>query len=163
MAARTAQGLAASWAGVRAMRPVTGLPATGLGAYLITRDLAARLLPAMLPVTRRMDHERDRIHVHDFRHFGLEPFPSHVDDGKESTFTVSGFADVRKFCRYRRLPVYGLRCRNSLGRLVHLAARGRLRGAAPRARDSGRGPPRRQGRRLVNQPNACTQALPLAG
>jgi glycosyl transferase family 25 len=102
-------------------------PATGLGAYLITRDLAARLLPAMLPVTRPIDHELDRIHVHDFRHFGLEPFPSHVDDGNESTITGTGFAAVAKPAWYRRLPMYGLRLRNTLGKLFHLARRGRLR------------------------------------
>jgi glycosyl transferase family 25 len=101
-------------------------PATGLGAYLITRDLAARLLPAMLPVTRPIDHELDRIHVHDFRHFGLEPFPSHVDDGNDSTITGTGFAEVAKPAWHRRLPMYGLRVRNLLGKLWHLARRGRL-------------------------------------
>lgn len=101
-------------------------PATGLGAYLITRDLAARLLPGMLPVTRPIDHELDRIHVHDFRHYGLEPFPSHVDDGNESTITGTGFAEVRKPAWYRRLPMYATRWRNQFGKLVHLARRGRL-------------------------------------
>jgi glycosyl transferase family 25 len=101
-------------------------PATGLGAYLITRALAARLLPAMLPVTRPIDHELDRVHLHDFRHFGLEPFPSHVDDGNESTITGTGFAAVAKPAWYRRLPMYGLRLRNQTGKLWHLARRGRL-------------------------------------
>lgn len=101
-------------------------PATGLGAYLITRDLAARLLPAMLPVTRPIDHELDRLHVHDFRHLGLEPFPSHVDDGNESTITGTGFAAVAKPAWYRRLPMYGLRLSNQWGKLWHLARRGSL-------------------------------------
>jgi glycosyl transferase family 25 len=101
-------------------------PATGLGAYLITRELAARLLPAMLPVTRPIDHELDRIHVHDFRHFGLEPFPSHVDDGNQSTITGQGFSEVRKFPWYRRLPVYRLRFGNLIGKAFHLFRRGRL-------------------------------------
>ncbi|MFC7702758.1 glycosyltransferase family 25 protein [Plastorhodobacter daqingensis] len=102
-------------------------PATGLGAYLITRDLAARLLPVMLPITRPIDHELDRIHVHDFRHYGLEPFPSHVDDGNVSTITGKGFAEVRKFPAHRRLPAYALRLTNLIGKARHLAARGRLR------------------------------------
>lgn len=101
-------------------------PATGLGAYLITRDLASRLLPAMLPITRPIDHELDRIHIHDFRHFGMEPFPSHVDDGNESTITGTGFAEVTKPAWYRRLPMYGLRLRNQFGKLWHLARRGQL-------------------------------------
>ncbi len=101
-------------------------PATGTGAYLITRDLAARLLPAMLPITRPIDHELDRIHVHDFRHFGLEPFPSHVDDGNESTITGAGFSAVKKPAWFRRLPMYGLRWRNLFGKGIYLARTGRL-------------------------------------
>jgi glycosyl transferase family 25 len=101
-------------------------PATGLGAYLITRDLAARLLPAMLPVTRPIDHELDRIAAHDFRHFGLEPFPSHVDDGNQSTITGTGFAEVRKFPWYRRLPMYATRWRNLGAKLGWLVRTGRL-------------------------------------
>ena len=99
-------------------------PATGTGAYLITRDLAARLLPAMLPITRPIDHELDRIHVHDFRHFGLEPWPSHVDDGNESTITGTGFSAVKKAPWYRRLPMYGVRWGNLFGKAAHLARRG---------------------------------------
>lgn len=98
--------------------------ATGLGAYLITRGLAERLLPAMLPITRPIDHELDRSFVHDFRHLGLEPFPSHVDDGNESTITGTGFNEVRKFPVWRRLPNYALRLRNLLGKALHMARRG---------------------------------------
>jgi glycosyl transferase family 25 len=103
-------------------------PATGLGAYLIRRDLAARLLPAMLPVRRPIDHELDRIHVHDFRHFGLEPFPSHVDDGNQSTITGQSFGEVRKWPLWRRLPTLWARARTRLGRRAYLARRGRLGG-----------------------------------
>ena len=101
-------------------------PATGLGAYLIKADLAARLLPGMLPITRPIDHELDRVHSHDFRHFGLEPFPSHVDDGGFSTITGDAFTAVRKFPWYRRLPVHAVRAGNLLGKALHLARRGRL-------------------------------------
>lgn len=101
-------------------------PFTGTGAYLITRDLATRLLPDMLPVTRPIDHELDRTFAHDFRHFGLEPFPSHVDDGNESTITGTGFSDVQKFPAWRRLPNYALRWRNIAGKLWHMARRGML-------------------------------------
>lgn len=101
-------------------------PFTGMGAYLITRPAAARLLPALLPITRPIDHELDRSHVHDLRHFGLEPFPSHVEDAGESTITGSGFAEVRKFPWYRRLPVHGLRLANLIGKSAHLARRGGL-------------------------------------
>lgn len=94
--------------------------ATGLGAYLITRELATRLLPAMLPITRPIDHELDRVFVHKFRHLGLEPFPSHVDDGNESTITGSGFSEVKKFPKWKRLPNYFLRLRNLIGKAAFL-------------------------------------------
>ena len=101
-------------------------PATGLGAYLIRADLAQRLLPRMLPITRPIDHELDRSHVHDFRHFGLEPFPSHVDDGGSSTITGTGFDAVRKFPWYRRLSVHRVRLANTVGKALHLTRNGRL-------------------------------------
>jgi len=101
-------------------------PATGLGAYLIRRETIQRLLPVMKPITRPIDHELDRVHVHDFRHFGLEPFPSHVDDGNTSTITGSGFSDVHKFPWYRRLPLYGLKVSNLIGKLLYLYRTRRL-------------------------------------
>lgn len=101
-------------------------PATGLGAYLIRRELASRLLPAMLPITRPIDHELDRVHVHDFRHYGLEPFPSHVDDGNSSTITGQAHSEVRKYPWYRRLPLYGLRFRNMIGKLIYLTRKRRF-------------------------------------
>ena len=101
-------------------------PATGFGAYLIRRDLVERALPAMLPITRPIDHEFDRIHVHRFRHFGLEPFPSDVRDESQSTITGTSFNSVRKYPWYRRLPLYALRLRNRLGRLIYLATSGCL-------------------------------------
>jgi glycosyl transferase family 25 len=103
-------------------------PATGLGAYLIRRDLAARLLPAMLPIRRPIDHELDRIHAHDFRHYGLEPFPSHVDDGNESTITGRNFGGVQKWPLWRRLPTLWARAGTRLGRLAYLSRKGRLGG-----------------------------------
>ena len=102
-------------------------PATGLGAYLIHRDLAERLLPAMLPITRPIDHELDRTHLHQFRHFGLEPFPSHVDDGGVSTINGAGNAEVQKFPWYRRLPVHGVRLSNRIGKLLFMGRTGQLR------------------------------------
>jgi glycosyl transferase, family 25 len=101
-------------------------PATGTGAYLIKRATAAKLLPAMLPVTRATDHEINRYFKHDFRLFGLEPFPSHLDDGNVSLITGTGFGDVRKFKWYRRLPNYRLRAANYLRRTIYLARKGLL-------------------------------------
>lgn len=102
-------------------------PATGLGAYLIKRELAERLLQEMLPITRPIDHELDLVHIHDFRHYGLEPFPSYVDDGKNSTITGNNFNAVQKWPAWRRIPTLWRRFRNRLSRWVYLARTGRLK------------------------------------
>lgn len=79
---------------------------TGTGAYLITRRFAATQLPKMLPIVRPIDHALDHFDARQFRHFGMEPFPSNVDDGNQSTITGSAFSSVKKFPWYRRLQVY---------------------------------------------------------
>lgn len=80
----------------------------------------------MKPITRPIDHELDRVHVHEFRHFGLEPFPSHVDDGDRSTITGEGFSAVNKFAWYKRIPLYLLRISNLIGKIIHFHRNGRL-------------------------------------
>lgn len=101
-------------------------PATGTAAYLIHRKTAATLLAAMLPVTRATDHEINRFFAHDFRLVGLEPFPSHVDDGNVSLITGTGFAELRKYPLHRRLPNLALRAGNYLRRIGWLARKGML-------------------------------------
>lgn len=115
-------------------------PATGTGAYLIHRKTAQKLLDAMLPVTRATDHEINRFFLHDFRLFGLEPFPSHVDDGSVSLITGSNFGDVRNLGRLQRLPYYLLKAGNYFRRAAWLARKGRL---FPRDRSLPLVPPRR--------------------
>lgn len=115
------QGLVGNWR----LNAYLG-PATGMAAYLITRDLAARLLPQMLPIRQPIDHEMDCIHRHRFRHLGLEPFPSHVDDGGESTITGTHFAGLTKRVWYRRLPSYWNRLAMVLRKAVYLARTGAL-------------------------------------
>ncbi len=105
-------------------------PATGTGAYLIKRETAAKLLPAMRRVTRATDHEINRFFIHDFRLRGIEPFPSYVDDGGESLITGKGFADVRNHRIWERLPYYRLKAANYLLRLLWLTKRGEI---VPRA------------------------------
>jgi glycosyl transferase family 25 len=101
-------------------------PFTGNAAYLLKRDVAQRLLPNLWPQTRAFDHELNRFFRHDFRQFGLEPFSTHVDDGNESSITGTGFALVKKFKWYRRLPHYGLKAANYFRRAGWLARQGRL-------------------------------------
>jgi glycosyl transferase, family 25 len=100
--------------------------ATGTGAYLVHRSTIERLLPGMIPITRATDHEVNRFFRHDFRLFGLEPFPSHVDDGGQSLITGTEFGDVAKFPWYRRLPHYRLKAANYFRRGWWLLKRGYL-------------------------------------
>ena len=82
---------------------------TGTGAYLITRRFAQLQLAAMRPVRRPFDHVLDQFDARHFRHYGLEPFPCHVEDGGQSTITGTNFEQVQKFPWYARLSVYGYR------------------------------------------------------
>jgi glycosyl transferase, family 25 len=101
-------------------------PATGTGAYLITRELAQRLLPTLLPMRLPIDQELDLVHTHRFRHLGLEPFPSHVDDGGESTITGTNFSGLKKRVWYRRLPSYVARMGNLVRKAAYLARTGAI-------------------------------------
>jgi glycosyl transferase, family 25 len=115
-------------------------PATGLGAYMIKKNLADRLSKEISVITRPIDHELDRVHIHKFRHMGLEPFPSHVDDGGKSTITGVKFGAVKKFKWYRRLPSYRIRARNLIGKLIHLMKSGQLLSQRQKLSDEGQRP-----------------------
>lgn len=95
-------------------------PFTGMGAYMIKRDVAAKLRHAIWPPTRPIDHELDRVFVHHIRHLGMEPFPSHVEDGGRSTITGASFDGVKKFKGFKRLPLHLLRLGNTLRKLGYV-------------------------------------------
>lgn len=101
-------------------------PFTGNAAYLIHRSVAARILPNLWPQTRAFDHELNRFFRHNFRQMGLEPFPSHVDDGGDSSITGTNFALVKKPHWTKRLPHYRLKAANYLRRFWWLARNGHL-------------------------------------
>lgn len=102
-------------------------PFTGNAAYLIHRDVAARLAPGLWPQTRALDHELNRFFVHDYRQLGLEPWSSHPDDGGTSTITGTGFALVKKPHWTKRLPYYRLKAGNYFRRAIWLWRHGMLR------------------------------------
>ncbi len=102
-------------------------PFTGNACYLIHRSTAERILPDLWPQTRAMDHELNRFFIHDYRQLGMEPWSSHPDDGGTSTITGTGFALVKKFKWYRRLPHYRLKAANYLRRFLWLARKGMIR------------------------------------
>lgn len=93
---------------------------TGMGAYLITRDCAEKLFHSMLPICRPIDYKLDRIDLTRFRHFALQPFPSHVDDGNSSTITGRSFSKVKKFQWHQRPSVYLNRITGVVNKGSHL-------------------------------------------
>jgi len=101
-------------------------PFTGNACYLIHRDVAAHLSVNVWPQTRALDHELNRFFVHNYRQLGLEPWASHTDDGNVSTITGVGFASVKKYKWYLRLPHYGLKLSNYFKRSWWLLRRGML-------------------------------------
>ena len=101
--------------------------ATGYGAYLITRDAAERLLTQLLPIRMPIDHATARYYDLDLRLLGMEPFPSHVDDGGASTITGQHFNAVQKPKPWMRLPSYFWRLRGDIGRLFWLKKNGMLK------------------------------------
>jgi glycosyl transferase, family 25 len=101
-------------------------PFTGNAAYLVHRDVAARLLPGLWPQTRALDHELNRFFRHDYRQLGLEPWSSHPDDGGTSTITGTGFGLVQKPVWWRRLPHYRLKAGNYFRRAIWLWRKGML-------------------------------------
>lgn len=101
-------------------------PLTGMGAYLISRDTAQRLLPGMLPIILPIDLELDRVHRHCIRRYGLEPFPSHVDDENQSTITGQAFSGVKKYPWYRRMPTFWRRLRDLFAKQVFLLRTGQM-------------------------------------
>ena len=96
-------------------------PFTGMGAYVITAQAARRLRGGMLPITRPIDHELDRIFHHRLHHYGMEPFPSYVEDQGHSTITGANFVDVQKFKGFKRLPYQILRLSNLIRKLWFVA------------------------------------------
>ena len=98
-------------------------PATGFGAYLITRDLARKLVPHMTPMSMPIDYEATRWWHYDFKLLGLEPFPSHVDDKGYSTINGSNYAGLVKPPKHKRLRNYAMRGGNYFHRLAAMLRR----------------------------------------
>lgn len=98
-------------------------PLTGMGAYLIHRNIAKRLLNQMFPIVLPIDLELDRVYKFDLRRYGLEPFPSVVQDENVSTITGVGFTAVKKYPWYRRRHVYIRRLLTLICKLAFLAQR----------------------------------------
>jgi len=101
-------------------------PLTGMGAYLIGRTAVQHLKPTMLPIVLPIDLELDRVHRHKLRRFGLEPFPSDVNDENVSTITGQGFSGVKKYPWYQRMPTFQRRLKDLFCKQVHLIQTGQI-------------------------------------
>lgn len=99
-------------------------PFTGNAAYMISKDIAAKLLANIGPQTRALDHELNRFFHHQYRLLGMEPWASHTDDGNISTITGVGFSSVKKFKWYKRMPHYRLKAANYFRRFFWLVKNG---------------------------------------
>jgi glycosyl transferase, family 25 len=99
-------------------------PFTGNAAYMIRKDIAAKLIANIGPQTRALDHELNRFFHHDYRLLGMEPWASHTDDGNVSTITGVAFSSVKKFKWYKRLPHYRLKAANYFRRFFWLIKNG---------------------------------------
>ena len=115
------QGLVGRWS----LNAYVG-PFTGNAAYLISKRTASSLLQKIWPQTRALDHELNRFFQHDYRQLGMQPWASHTDDGNVSTITGVGFASVKKFKWYMRLPHYRLKAANYVKRLFWLTRKGMI-------------------------------------
>jgi len=101
-------------------------PFTGNAAYMLKKDIAAKLVREIGPQTRALDHELNRFFKHDYRLLGMQPWASHTDDGNVSTITGVGFSSVKKFKWYKRLPHYRLKAANYFRRLFWLVRKGMI-------------------------------------
>ena len=101
-------------------------PATGAGAYLIHRATAQHLRKRMLPIRAPIDRELELVHRHDYRYFGLEPFPCQPRDEGVSTITGENFNQITRPPLSKRWTKYAEQTRNLFARIFYLAKHGRL-------------------------------------
>lgn len=101
-------------------------PATGTGAYLITREAAARLLDRLLPIREPIDRAVMRYFELDLRFLGLEPFPCAISTAVGSDIHAGRPPRWNKFPWYRRLPYYARKAAAYPQRAAWLARHGML-------------------------------------
>lgn len=99
---------------------------TGNGCYLIHRDVAKRLLPRLGIMKLPFEHETGRYFAHNYRQFGLEPFPSHVNDGGVSQIIGLDSELVQKFSTYKKIPHLAFKAMNYFRRFKFLVGQGLL-------------------------------------
>lgn len=101
-------------------------PATGTGAYLVQRQVTQHLMARFLPIRAPIDRELELVHKHNYRYFGLEPYPSQPEDDGNSTITGTRFSGVKRYPLSRRWTKYAEQTGNLWRRMAYLALHGRL-------------------------------------
>lgn len=110
----------------------------GNGCYLIRQDVAKRLLPRLEIMKLPFEHEIGRYFAHNYRQFGLEPFPSHVNDYGVSQIIGIDSELVQKFSTYRKIPHLAFKAMNYFRRFKFLVGQRLLPQRSTRFIENGR-------------------------
>lgn len=99
---------------------------TGNGCYLLHRDVAQRLVPALGTMKLAFEHEIGRYFAHNYRLFGMEPFPSYVDDGGVSQIIGTNGENMQKLPTLRKIPHLLFKASNYIKRFKFLTCQNLL-------------------------------------
>ncbi|WP_342071661.1 glycosyltransferase family 25 protein [Yoonia algicola] len=93
---------------------------TGNGCYLVHRDVAKRLLPRLENMKLAFEYEIGQFFEHKYNFLGLEPFPSHIDDGGLSQITGRNNQYLSKITNWRRIGHFVFKASNYANRFLFL-------------------------------------------
>ena len=93
---------------------------TGNGCYLLKREIALRLIPDLEEMKLAFEHEISRYFAHNYRQYGLEPVPTHIDDGGKSQITGVRNERVTKTRGLSRIPFFLFKVANYARRFKFL-------------------------------------------
>ena len=101
---------------------------TGNGYYLLKGEIALRLIPDLEEMKLAFKHEISRYFAHNYRQYGLEPVPTHIDDGGKSQITGVRNERVTKTRGLSRIPFFLFKVANYARQFKFLVRQGRIVG-----------------------------------
>lgn len=111
---------------------------TGNACYLLKRETAARIAPTLDEMKLPFEHEISQFDHHNYRLFGLEPFPTHVDDHGVSQITGVRDEKIQKIAGLHRIQHLNFKARNYAHRAAFLLKAGRIPGCSKQLLEFGR-------------------------
>ena len=105
-------------------------PFTGNACYLLKRETAARIAPSLEEMKLPFEHEISQFDRHNYRLFGLEPFPTHVDDNGVSQITGVRDEKIQKTAGLRRIQHLNFKAHSYVHRAAFLLKVGRIPGCS---------------------------------